>query len=237
MNYLESKMASTSLFRTEFPDSQYVVWSPLPWDQFKKFRDARHLLGNKVDLAIDESVYNKCVLFSSFDVESPDKLSEADQLVWREDCRNEQPAGVISTVVRAILKRSGSMSAEEVIAGIGQYREVVGNIEDQIIALICQAFPAYTPEQVESLDWSVILKRAAQAEVILGVPIELYDPEAERLEQIRQQKFSLEKEIAEVAGMMQPTPQMERLEMKDHEIQRREMQKTLRDEYMSRRGR
>lgn len=197
-NYLEHKLEGESLFQTRFDDGGFVVWRPLPWSDYKKYRDARGILGPKIDIQIEESVYERCVVYSTYDTPAPENLTEEEAKHWLAESRAEQLAGVAPTVVKSIMFMSGATSGKTIIKQLDQFRPFATNLEDYIVALICRAFPAYTPEQVEGLPWQTILKRAAQAEVLLNSPIEIVDQEAERQKVISAQKFNLQKEIKEV---------------------------------------
>jgi hypothetical protein len=234
MNYLDHKLESkTALFRTDFDDG-YVVWKCLQWRDYRKYRDARGILGSKVDLEIEESVFNSCVIFSSFDDSPPPDLEEDLAPFWQEKSREEQPAGVISTVVKLIMYASGATNGPTILQQLDQHRPNAENIEDQLVVAICRAFPAYTPEQVEAMDWQLLLKRAAQAENILGTRFEIVDHEAEERKRIADQKFNLEKEIREQTKIT-GTKRLAQERAEAGAERRAEMGK-LREEYLRSRG-
>tara|TARA_A100001011_G_scaffold393992_1_gene485294 strand:- start:494 stop:1225 length:732 start_codon:yes stop_codon:yes gene_type:complete len=173
ISYLSEKAESPDIYKTDFEDG-FVLWRVLPWINFKGFRESRLRVGSGIDLQIEEAVYEKAVFFSSFDRIPPAGLSKEELLEFKKMDRDNQDAGIISTVVKAILSTSGVTKGEQIFAQLDMARSLIGNIEDQICVLICRAFPSYTPEDVEKMSWPTILKRAAQAEMILlGYSVEL----------------------------------------------------------------
>lgn len=77
-------------------------------------------------------------------------------------------AGIISTIVRLILHFSNPLSAHDINDSLENLRSQTLDIREDIVLKICQAFPAYKPEEVENMEWQVQLKRLVQAEKILG---------------------------------------------------------------------
>jgi len=246
-NYLEHKLEENSIFQTRFDDGGFVVWRPLSWSDFKKYREARNILGNKIDLDIEKSVYEKCVIFSTYDTPPPEEadFNEFELLEWLRCSREEQPAGVIPTVVKTIMNISGATTGKRIIQQLNVHRPNIYNIEDHMVILICQAFPAYKPEDVEAMDWQELLKRAAQAEAILGQPIQLHDPEEEARRAAIEERKKLNKEINEALAMQSKgrTPDFEDILSKEEKEAALEEQKQrsremtkLREKYLRERG-
>jgi len=198
--YLDYKLESQNgLFRTQFEDG-YVIWKPLSWGRYKKYREANSLLKEAIHLEVEETVFQECLIESSFEESPPPDLNEAEVLDWIKAVRSDTPAGVISTVVKLILKISGATTGEAIIDQLSRHRALIHNVEDQLTVAICKAFPAYTPEMIEMLDWQTVLKRAAQAEVLLGTVFELEDKE-----QPLPEKFNLAEDIKDInRGMGRP---------------------------------
>ena len=154
ISYLSEKAESPDIYKTDFEDG-FVLWRVLPWINFKGFRESRLRVGSGIDLQIEEAVYEKAVFFSSFDRIPPAGLSKEELLEFKKMDRDNQDAGIISTVVKAILSTSGVTKGEQIFAQLDMARSLIGNIEDQICVLICRAFPSYTPEDVERLRGSI----------------------------------------------------------------------------------
>jgi hypothetical protein len=235
--YLDFKLESkTGLYKTSFDDG-FVIWKALNFHDFKKYRDSKMLLGTSVDLALEEKIFKDCVLFSSYEIEAPVGLeTDFEKSLWLEKHKEELKAGIVSTVVRSILQVSGVTEGAEILNQLDLHRDYINNIEDQIILKICQAFPAYKPEDVEAMDWQTILKRAAQAETILGYYFEIDDPEARAREAEKKQRLNLDKEIREVnkaiTGSSEATEEERRASEEWKAEQRRKKQ-----EYLKSRGR
>ena len=166
MDYLTSKISENSLYQTEFEDG-YVIWRLLPWSVFKKYREAASFLGDKAFISIEEEVYTKCVIHSTFDDDIPDGITEEEIPLFLFDSRLYQEAGIMSTVVKCILKYSGANKPLALMEQLDSYRSTVFDIEEQLLVTICRAFPAYKPEEIEQMDWQTILRRATQAEALL----------------------------------------------------------------------
>ena len=184
MDYLTSKLEHESLYKTEFEDDEYVVWTPLKWGEYKKYRAAAELMEDSnpsVLLAIEEEVYRRCVVFSSFDHDPPDEVPRDKIPLFIEDSRSIQIAGIISTVVKCILRISGAKDPDRLIKDIESMRPYVMDTENQLAVTICRAFPAYKPEDIEQMEWSTVVERFVQAEASLmgrfvGLPLTVLDP-------------------------------------------------------------
>ena len=173
ISYLAEKTQGSTVYKTEFEDG-FVLWRIIPWGEFKSLREARLSIGPSIDCDLEESIYRSAVFFSSFDRPPPPELSGAERDLFIRMDRENQDAGIISTVAKAILSASGVTKANKIFSQLDVARSLIGNIEDQMTVLICRAFPSYTPEDVEKMTWPTVLKRASQAEMILmGYSIEL----------------------------------------------------------------
>jgi hypothetical protein len=239
MHYLTSKIAHTALYQTIFDDG-YVVWKPLAWSDYKKLREARLLKGAAIDLDLEEYLYDTCVIVSTYDKTPSLDLDELDQLLFRKEDRDEQPAGVISTVAKDILAHSGSINPLAIIDQLDEHRAVIDNIEDQLVVAICRAFPAYTPEDVDKMDWDTVLKRAAQAESIMMnriivAPFTVVSEEDIIAAQAAE-KFNLQKEIRETMRMVHDSPEDMAREQYEARQAFQKQQADLRQEYMRSRG-
>ena len=238
-NYLDHKVEEDIIFQTRFDDG-YVIWRTLPWSEYRKYRDARSLLGPKIDVEIEKAVYDKCVLFSTYDIPPPLEIEDHEVSQWIEDCRDDQPAGVVPTVVKTILFMSGAKTGPAIMKQLDQHRPLASNIEDQIVALICKAFPAYKPEEVEKLPWQTLLKRLAQAEMLLGHTLELVDHAAAERDAIKNQRMNLQKEIREATEGQPRNPQMDNKQLLKEAMearrQRSEQMAKLREQYFANRG-
>lgn len=99
---------------------------------------------------------------------------------------NTLNAGVVSTIVRLILGFSNPTSEKEIQEELSLVRDSSMNLRDEIIVKICQAFPAYTPEEVEDMEWKTQMRRLVQAEKILGTTFDFVsNPKANKVDKAR----------------------------------------------------
>jgi len=107
-------------------------------------------IGRIPSFYIEEKIFNACVI--------DDTDREGMDLFY---------AGDILTVVGLILHQSGPQSIESIDEKLEEKRELVGSITNQITALICQAFPGYTPDDIDNMNWDDVTEKLALAESIL----------------------------------------------------------------------
>ena len=102
-------------------------------------------------------------------------------LLWPDEIPDDAPAGVISTLSLAILDASGfenPMALQSAMAGAEL--DVMENPEHMLVMVICKAFPAYKPEDLEEMPFLDLILRFKQAEQMLGMdPARLVGPEEE----------------------------------------------------------
>lgn len=171
MSYLEHKTKSSLLYKTQFDNDNYVIWEPLEWGKYLKLQEALMVAGSVIEMDIEEMVFRDCVLYSTFDIPAPEEVSNDPGLLeqWTRESRDDLPAGVVPTVARDILRESGTVDKENLKAHVAGAHSILTYL-DRAVMMICQAFPAYKPEDVEAMRWAVIAKRVAQAELLLGEP-------------------------------------------------------------------
>ena len=148
-DHLELKLKYGDLYLIELAD-QIFIWRPMKWKDYRRYRD---FISVNPFLApdIEDHIYENYV------IDSTDEISSIDEL----------PAGIVSTVVKAILSIAGAANGQAFENLLEIQRGTILSFEEQIVTLICKAFP-YKPEDLEELDWLTILKRLAQAEKILS---------------------------------------------------------------------
>lgn len=233
MNYLADKLEHETLYRTVFDDG-FVIWKPLSWKQYKKIRETRLQFGSVMDLQIEEQLYSSQVILSSYDTPPPPDLdfSPEEIVLWKEESRSEQLAGIISTVCKCILHFSGCLKATSVIDQLSVKRQEILNLEDQLAVAICSVFSGYTPDDIEDMEWDTVLKRAAQAEAIMlnqgvGVPFRIAEPE----KIVQPQRINYKKDAKQLSDALHGVPTSGEVEDARHK------QTQLREQYMRERGR
>ena len=141
-------------------DSGVVVFKTMTLEQMKSVeRVLQNFQSLKED--IEQEIWNKCVV----------KHTYLDQ--------RSMPAGVISTLAETVARLSSPSSIDEIMEDVQIGRGTLIDAREQAVLFICRAFPAYKPEDVESLEWQKIVKRIAQAEMVLQMPFELTKKEVE----------------------------------------------------------
>lgn len=135
-----------SVYATVLPDGRYIPWKPLPLKDFLEL-EALRAVGTYSQSQVEDEVFRKCVL---------DKL-----IVDRMD---QLKAGTVSAVAATIFANSGPQSIDELNYILDANRSLVQGIIHQMVSMICQAFPAYTPDAVYNMDYETMMQRAALAE-------------------------------------------------------------------------
>lgn len=179
----------SNIFSLVFPTGEKVLFKPLPYNEwlgYKKIIDY-----DLIDIAIvEEDIFQKCVV-------NPEVVPLAKDM-W--------PAGIITTIVAVVLKLSGNPittdeDKERFNLELSIGRERLKDVANTTTMLICKAFPSYTPEQVDLLDWDKRMLRLAQAEEILlrtkfiSEPISLKAPGQE--EEKIDPRIALAKQVTE----------------------------------------
>ncbi len=134
-----------------------VLFKPLSYEDCET---AKRICKNYPALApiVEDNIWEKCVIEHTLN-----------------GTINTLNAGIISTIVRLILGFSNPTSLNDIQHEIDDIRENSKNIREDMIIKICQAFPAYKPEDVEGMEWKTQLKRLVQAEKILGTTFTFAD--------------------------------------------------------------
>jgi len=164
MDLVEAKLSGKRLFRLNLPGIGTIYFYLPNWKEYKAFSSL--LASNVLSAAqIEDIIFDKYVLNSD---------------IIKEVLENK--AGIISTVASLIMRLSGTEDIEVISEMLNLARERSNLFDAQIISLICHAFPAYKPEDIENMSWSEVILRLAQAEQLLiarGLlekPLELTSP-------------------------------------------------------------
>lgn len=115
-----------------------------------------HVSSEAEDILLD-----KCVLYPKFNGEY----------------FNELKAGEVSVLVERILSLSGFSSMDNVKEDLDREREKIGLLDNQIVLIICKAFPYIKPSDVDNFDYPTILHYVSLAEELLGTKLEIRKPE------------------------------------------------------------
>lgn len=149
MDLLWEAEQGNRVFRINFPSGVQIPFRLLSWDEFTMYRDLT-LKGSIPQSVLEHLIFEKCVAEQSC-------IDNVDTFL----------AGVISTVVNTIMSLSGPTTPEDFNEGMGGMRGARDTLNSQIVMIICRAFPAYKPEEIEQMTWAKVMERLAQAELIL----------------------------------------------------------------------
>ena len=111
-----------------------------------------HISSSAEDILLD-----KCVLYPEY--------HEHD---W-----NELKAGEPATLVENILISSGFSNLDNIKKDLDKEREKIRLLDNQIVVVICKAFPHITPSEIDTFDYPTIIHYVALAEAILGTELEI----------------------------------------------------------------
>jgi len=165
VNLLQHAREGRRIFRITFPDGERIPFRLLTWEEFNIYWKL-YTKGTIVSDVLEDELFRECVV-------DPDCI----------DRMPDMPAGVVPTVVSVIMQLSGPAEADNFNNSLDLQRQLVDTINSQVIMSICQAFPAYKPEDIEKMPWHTVLERLAQAERILmsmgflKEPLKLLTPE------------------------------------------------------------
>lgn len=131
-----------------------VMFRLLPYN---KYTHAKYIVQNYPTFrwSLEDDIWEECVIEHTFDC-------SVDYIY----------AGVITVVTQLILKLSCSSRTDEANYTLDIARNQLQDAAQQAIIFVCEAFPSYLPEDVEKMRWNDILKRLAQAEIILNKSFE-----------------------------------------------------------------
>lgn len=147
--YLDAKCKYKHLYKFYAASGDEIVYRLLTWQEYLAYTGAIDS-GFTVSSDIEEEIFKKCVINDIY-----------------TDCMDHLLAGDVLTIVSLILTQSGPQNIDEIDVSLDEKREAVHSLNNQIISLICQAFPGYTPDTIEQMDWETIMERLALAESIL----------------------------------------------------------------------
>ena len=111
-----------------------------------------HISSEAEDILLD-----KCVLYPIMDREQ----------------RNNLLAGEVMTLVDKILSLSGFSNIDNIKQDLDKEREKIQLLDNQIVLIICKAFPHITPSDIDNFDYPTILHYVSLAEELIGTKLEI----------------------------------------------------------------
>jgi len=127
-------------------DGMQVAYRLLSLDEYLKYE---RLIETDVypPAFLEDEIFDKCV---------------TDQILVSR--RNTLKAGVVTTVATLIFSQSGPQSLNHFNYDLNVKRIEASSVINEMVSIICQAFPAYKPDDLYQMDYSIFMLRAAQAE-------------------------------------------------------------------------
>lgn len=135
-----------------------ILFRLLPYRDYATFK---YILQTypKMKWEIEDQIWHQCVVEHTFGFGS-DYIE----------------AGVVTTVANIVLWFSCSKTSDEANVILDASRVSIQDAVQQAVLFVCEAFPSYLPETLEKLTWVNLMKRLAQAEVILNKSFEFKAP-------------------------------------------------------------
>lgn len=120
------------------------------------------ILGLQEHLKIDtgEIILKECLLYPKFNKRTFD----------------QKLAGEVESLLECIGRASGFSETEKVLSDLEAVRGSIGSLENQIIILICKAFPHLTLQDINNFTYEEIMRYVAISEVVLDVKLSIEKP-------------------------------------------------------------
>jgi len=179
MNVFEAKRRFGTIYMIEFDDEARVVFRPLLHKEYKSYRAVLTAMPNYEDSAM-EDIFLKCLI----DMTYPYTLDDEDNPIVDFDLL---PAGVIDTVAHFIFSVSGADSQDKFFNDLAESRVFANyDLEYRVFSIIANALRVDI-SSFDDLTWEEILRRIAQAELILSgnipkIPFLPAEPEEKKLD-------------------------------------------------------
>ena len=159
-DFLAAALDNCDLYEITLSDAGPIVFKLLPIKTYQGI--ARLILDHpRTQPEVEDTIWKLCVILDPY----------GDDLSF-------SPAGIITTVAQLILFLSFPKGMEDLTQGMEQARETVQNsVVMQIQAEICRAFPGYTPDDLEKLEFSRLLQLMSQVEYLTKVPFQFESPQ------------------------------------------------------------
>jgi len=100
-------------------------------------------------------------------------------------------AGEVDYLAGKILQLSGFSNSDSILNDIEKERQKVDILDNQIIVLICKAFPHLTPYDIDKLNYKQLLRYLVMAESILDTKLIIEKQKPERIIDFQQENADL----------------------------------------------
>jgi hypothetical protein len=95
---------------------------------------------------------------------------------FNKDEFDNKLAGEVEDLVKKISESSGFSEMERVEKDLENNRSSLGSLENQIVILICKAFPHLTLEDIDNFTYDELVRHLVIAEAILDVKLNIEKP-------------------------------------------------------------
>ena len=141
-----------SIFYIKINDNEYI-YRPLTKGEFSDMLS----LSEKIDIGYDDIVLELCLLY-------PHRNS------YLLDTRL---AGEVDHVINCINQSSGFSRVDQLELDIDKARSAIEVLDNQIVSLICKAFPRLTLDDIDKFNYDTLLHHLALAESMLGIKLKI----------------------------------------------------------------
>lgn len=150
-----------SLYIYDSPDGR-ILFSLLPMSEYNLVKKVGQNFPGLIP-ELEDDIWRRCVVEQSFGTDL-----------------SAMKAGVISTLAELVMRLSCPQDIMSVELDLIAEREQLQDVTKQLNLKVCEAFPSYTPDEVDELPWSELIKKVAQAEKVLGKEVEFQTQEFEQ---------------------------------------------------------
>jgi hypothetical protein len=170
---LSWKIKYSDIFLLDIKENTYI---------FRIFTKGEYLnilsLQNTIKDDIEDYIINNCILY-------PEDKSDIDKTL----------AGEIDYLIKTIIKLSGFAEYGDIFSDIEKYRESTKILDNQIVILICKAFPHLKPEDIDKFNYHKLLRYLTLSEAILDTKLIIEKPS---------DKIDFDKDNVEIKGSVFP---------------------------------
>jgi hypothetical protein len=149
---LEWKRKYASIYYLKIGNHEYVFRLLTKGEYLALYFVQFHISSEAEDILLD-----KCILYPTFSREQ----------------RGNLLAGEVTTLVDKILSLSGFSDIENIKADLDKERLKIQLLDNQIVLVICKAFPHITPTDIDNFDYPTTLHYISLAEELLGTKLEI----------------------------------------------------------------
>jgi len=121
-------------------------------------------LQGKMPFDLEDTILKACLLSPLFNKKTFDR----------------KLAGEIDYLVQCIANSSGFSGTDKIEEDINEYRNRLGNLDNQIAILICKAFPHLTLSDINNFTYDELLRYLAISEAVLDVKLNIEKPKPQQ---------------------------------------------------------